>query len=162
MVSNLHTFPNLSNADSRINFCNVKQQHIQDSHKYLKWSSFYQNLNGWTKKLHHWCLWEFWIANWNLYRKWNIFDCFKWAKYRCFDPLSLNFKFGNYWTHWNLESLWLLSVIKQIEIFNNRYTGIKSALRRLMKITEIFNTSHPGWLEYMANKIDIILVLKII
>ena len=103
LVSNLHTFPNLSNADSRINFCNVKQQHIQDSHKYLKWSSFYQNLNGWTKKLHHWCLWEFWIANWNLYRKWNIFDCFKWAKYRCFDPLSLNFKFGNYWTHWILS-----------------------------------------------------------
>ena len=31
-----------------------------------------------------------------------------------------------------------------------------------MKITEIFNTSNPGWLEYVANKIDILFVLKTI
>ena len=31
-----------------------------------------------------------------------------------------------------------------------------------MKITETFNTSNPDWLEYMANKIDILIVLKAI
>ena len=31
-----------------------------------------------------------------------------------------------------------------------------------MKITETFNTSNPGWLKYMANKIDILIVLKAI
>ena len=31
-----------------------------------------------------------------------------------------------------------------------------------MKITETFNTSNPGWLEYMADKIDILIVLKTI
>ena len=31
-----------------------------------------------------------------------------------------------------------------------------------MEITETFNKSNPGWLEYMANKIDILIVLKTI
>ena len=31
-----------------------------------------------------------------------------------------------------------------------------------MKITETFNISNPGWLEYMATKIDILIVLKTI
>ena len=29
-----------------------------------------------------------------------------------------------------------------------------------MKITETFNISNPGWLEYMANKMDILIALK--
>ena len=124
--------------------------------------SLCQTVNCFTKDLHHQCLWESWIANWKLYRKWNIFDCFKWGKYRYFDPLSLNFKFGNYWAHWNLETLRLLSSFKKIQRFNNRYIVIKSRPRRLIKITETFNTSNPGWLEHMANKIDILTVLKTI
>ena len=49
-----------------------------------------------------------------------------------------------------------------MQTFNNRYTEIKSGLFRLMKITETFNTSNPGWLEHMVNKIDILIVLQTI
>ena len=31
-----------------------------------------------------------------------------------------------------------------------------------MEITETFSTSNSGWLEYMANKIDILIVLQTI
>ena len=51
---------------------------------------------------------------------------------------------------------------KTIQALNNRYTVIKSRLCRLMKITETFKSSNPGWLEYMTNKIDFLIVLKAI